>query len=131
MADPDTGRLRRVPARRLPIEHALIAVWGLAALSSSGFAADNNTSDTSRPAPKAIPGHTSVAALGKPVLVSRADVESPLARVRSLQFDASSSSSESRVADPAFKAVLLTPRESTGRPVQPIVPVEELISGPA
>ena len=45
----------------------------------------------------------------------RADVESPLGRVRSLQLDASAHTGESRVADPAFKAVLLTPRESTGR----------------
>ena len=50
--------------------------------------------------------------------------------MRSFQLDASSNTGETRVADPAFKAVLLTPRESTGRPVQPVIPLYELTSGP-
>src|SRR5262249_8523125 len=63
--------------------------------------------------------------LGGPVMVTRADVESPLGRVRSPELDGSATG-ETRAADPdpAFKAVLLTPRESTGRPVQPIAPDE-------
>jgi len=61
--------------------------------------------------------------LGRPVILSRADVESPLGRARGLvEVDSLSLSTQSRPADPAFKAVLLTPRESTGRPAQPIVP---------
>jgi hypothetical protein len=59
--------------------------------------------------------------LGSPVVVSRSDVESPLGRVRSLEFD-TTTNAPPRAADPAFKAVLLTPRESTGRPAQPAVP---------
>jgi hypothetical protein len=59
--------------------------------------------------------------VGHPVVVSRADVESPKSRIRSLEAgDAGSESAASTpVADPAFKAVLLTPRASTGRPIQP------------
>ena len=60
-------------------------------------------------------------ALGTPVVVTRSDVESPLGRVRSLEFD-TTTNGPPRAADPAFKAVLLTPRESTGRPAQPVAP---------
>ena len=124
MADAGTGRLRR-----LPIRHALMAFCGLALASSSGLAGDADSTDAARALPKAVPARINVAALGKPVIVSRADVESPLGRVRSLQLDASAQTGETRVADPAFKAVLLTPRESTGRPVQPVIPLDELTSG--
>src|SRR5215470_17926158 len=55
---------------------------------------------------------------GSPVLISRADIESPLSRVRRVDV-VDFVESEGRVADPAFKAVLLTPLGSTGRPVQP------------
>ena len=59
--------------------------------------------------------------LGRPVIVTRSDVESPLGRVRSLDLEPTTAGSVHR-ADPAFKAVLLTPRESTGRPAQPVAP---------
>ena len=130
MADSGTGRLQRSPVRHLPIRHALMAMCGLALASSAGLAGDAEETDAARAFPKAVPARVTVATLGKPVLVSRADVESPLGRVRSFQLDASSNTGESRVADPAFKAVLLTPRESTGRPVQPAIPLHELASGP-
>jgi hypothetical protein len=55
--------------------------------------------------------------LGAPVVVSRSDVESPVRRVGSPEFNAPVENA--RVPDPAFKGVLLTPRESTGRPAQP------------
>ena len=60
--------------------------------------------------------------MGRPVILTRADVASPLGRARGLEVDTAAVSSQSRLADPAFKAVLLTPRESTGRPAQPILP---------
>ena len=129
MADSGTGRVQRSPVRHLPIRHALMAMCGLALASSAGLAGDAEETDAARALPKAVPARINVATLGKPVLVSRADVESPLGRVRSFQLDASSNTGESRVADPAFKAVLLTPRESTGRPVQPVIPLHELASG--
>jgi hypothetical protein len=59
--------------------------------------------------------------LGSPVVVTRSDVESPLGRVRSLELDPTTNPLP-RSADPAFKAVMLTPRESTGRPAQPAAP---------
>ena len=121
--------MQRSPVRHLPIRHALMAMCGLALASSAGLAGDAEETDAARALPKAVPTRINVATLGKPVLVSRADVESPLGRVRSFQLDASSNTGESRVADPAFKAVLLTPRESTGRPVQPVIPLYELASG--
>ena len=129
MADSGTGRLQRSPVGHLPIRHALMAMCGLALASSAGLAGDAEETDAARAFPKAVPARINVATLGKPVLVSRADVEFPLGRVRSFQLDASSNTGESRVADPAFKAVLLTPRESTGRPVQPVIPLYELASG--
>jgi hypothetical protein len=55
---------------------------------------------------------------GLPLLISKADVEAPLTRVRQIESD-DSLSSASRPVDPAFKAVVLTPPESTDRPVQP------------
>jgi hypothetical protein len=59
--------------------------------------------------------------LGRPVIVTRADLESPLGRVRGLERE-TGTSGPIREADPAFKAILLTPRDSTGRPAQPILP---------
>src|ERR1700730_14905673 len=65
------------------------------------------------------PGNPAVAGLlGKPVLVSRSDVETSGARVRSVEIIDGPSPIQSPAADPAFKAVLLTPRGSTGRPIQ-------------
>jgi hypothetical protein len=55
--------------------------------------------------------------LGRPVLVSRSDVETSGARVRSVEIIDGPSPIQSPAADPAFKAVLLTPRGSTGRPI--------------
>jgi hypothetical protein len=62
--------------------------------------------------------HTASIGVGRPVVVSRADVESPFVRIRSIEEDVSARLPVG-TADPAFKAVLLTPRASTGRPVQP------------
>jgi hypothetical protein len=56
--------------------------------------------------------------LGRPVLVSRSDVQSSSARARSIEVIDGPSSPQTPIADPAFKTVLLTPRGSTGRPVQ-------------
>jgi hypothetical protein len=82
--------------------------------------------------------------LGSPVVFSRTDVETPLTRIRSLSADpgarpdlgsvGASTEASAALADPAFKAVLLTPRGSTGRPVQPTYeppPEEEVPVGPA
>ena len=74
-------------------------------------------------AARSIEAEPAAFALGRPVILTRADVESPLGRARGLvEVDTASLSSQSRPADPAFKAVLLTPRELTGRPAQPILP---------
>ena len=62
--------------------------------------------------------HKASIGVGQPVVVSRADLESPFVRIRSIEEDVSARLPAS-TADPAFKAVLLTPRASTGRPVQP------------
>ncbi len=61
---------------------------------------------------------TATGLLGKPVVVSRSDVETSGARVRSVEIIDGPSPIQSPAADPAFKAVLLTPRGSTGRPIQ-------------
>jgi len=58
--------------------------------------------------------------LGGPVVVSRQDIESPLARVRSPKFN--EAPDMARGPDPEFTAVYLTPREYTGRPGLPAVP---------
>lgn len=63
-------------------------------------------------------GQSARGLLGKPVLVSRSDVEASFARIRGGITANESLQLVQPLADPAFKAVLLTPRESTGRPVQ-------------
>lgn len=62
---------------------------------------------------------TENAPLGKPVVVSRFDSEASASRVRSVEIlpDSVQSVQSAPTADPAFKAVFLTPRGSTGRPV--------------
>ena len=62
--------------------------------------------------------HKASIGVGQPVVVSRADLELPFVRIRSIEEDVSARL-PAGTADPAFKAVLLTPRASTGRPVQP------------
>jgi len=59
------------------------------------------------------------APLGKPVIVSRFDSEASVSRVRSVEIlpDSVQFVQPAPTADPAFKAVFLTPRGSTGRPV--------------
>ena len=72
--------------------------------------------------------------LGSPVVLSRSDVESPLIRIRSIDSEVVIASTATSTADPAFKAVVLTPRGSTGRPVQPLYEppaVEEQTETPA
>jgi hypothetical protein len=64
---------------------------------------------------------TATGLLGKPVVVSRSDVETSGARVRSVEIIDGPSPIQSSAADPAFKAVLLTPRGSTGRPIQTLL----------
>ncbi|VIO79002.1 hypothetical protein CI1B_76310 [Bradyrhizobium ivorense] len=60
-----------------------------------------------------------IAPVGKPVLVSRFDTEASVTRVRSVEIlkDSGEPPPSTPNADPAFKAVFLTPRGSTGRPV--------------
>jgi hypothetical protein len=54
--------------------------------------------------------------VGSPVIVTRTDVESPLTRVRSLDADGNASRLLSlSEPDPAFKSVILTSSNSTGR----------------
>jgi hypothetical protein len=69
--------------------------------------------------------------LGVPVVVSRSDIESPSRRIGAPE--PSGPVENERPSDPAFKGVLLTPRESTGRPAQPNVEDGkfELTSAPA
>ena len=88
--------MQRSPGRHLPIRHVLMAMCGLALASSAGLAGDAEETDAARAFPKAVPARVTVATLGKPVLVSRADVESPLGRVRSFQLDASSNTGEKK-----------------------------------
>lgn len=97
----------------------LAAVFVLCAAEIA--AAQSNAPTPIRLASRSLDATAAALALGKPVVVTRSDVESPLGRVRSLEFD-TPASGPVRPADPAFKAVLLTPRESTGRPAQPIMP---------
>ena len=56
---------------------------------------------------------------GGPVLISRADTESPLTRVRRVEMLDTIELEATAEPDPAFKALVLTPRGSTGRPLQP------------
>jgi hypothetical protein len=59
--------------------------------------------------------------LGRPVVLSRSDLESPLNRVRSFDSEPTlAPAAAPPIADPAFKSVLLTPHDSTGRPIQPL-----------
>src|SRR5262245_59101026 len=93
-------------------------------------AASANAADPSSPSPprvkvaaRSVDADPAGFTLGRPVIDTRADLESPLGRVRG--FDREPDTTESgphAPADPAFKAILLTPRGSTGRPVQPILP---------
>jgi len=59
------------------------------------------------------------APVGKPVVVSRFDTEASVSRVREMKIleNSAESGASTPTADPAFKAVFLTPRGSTGRPV--------------
>jgi hypothetical protein len=74
--------------------------------------------------------HKASVGVGQPVVVSRADVESPFVRIRSIEEDVSARL-PAGTADPAFKAVLLTPRASTGRPVHLGVPEDVDLNPPA
>jgi hypothetical protein len=63
---------------------------------------------------------TRFASLGEPILLSRVDVDSPLRRIRSVESpEGAPEPDRLPSADPAFKAVLLAPLTSTGRPLQP------------
>ena len=77
MADSGTDRLQGSPMGRLPIRHALIAMCGLAFVSSSGLAGDADSTDAARALQKAVPARINVAALGKPVIVLRDTTERP------------------------------------------------------
>jgi hypothetical protein len=94
----------------------------LACVQSAGAAGPETPAAAIKLAARSIEAEPAAFALGRPVIVTRADVESPLGRARGLEVDVAAVNSASRPADPAFKAVLLTPRESTGRPAQPILP---------
>ena len=74
--------------------------------------------------------HKASIGIGQPVVVSRADLESPFVRIRSVEEDISARL-PAGTADPAFKAVLLTPRASTGRPVHLGVPEDAELNPPA
>jgi hypothetical protein len=103
-------------------QHKKFDIW-LVAVALLATGADTAVAqDVPRPAlqfASADVGNQSAAGLlGKPVVVSRSDVESSVARVRSVEIIDGPSRVQSPTADPAFKAVLLTPRGSTGRPIQ-------------
>ena len=53
--------------------------------------------------------------IGSAAIVTRADVESPLGRVRPLNTDGNPRLPSLAEPDPAFKSVILTPSNSTGR----------------
>jgi tetratricopeptide (TPR) repeat protein len=57
--------------------------------------------------------------VGKPVVVSRFDTEASASRIRSVKIleDSADATASTPTADPAFKAVFLTPLGSMGRPV--------------
>jgi len=57
--------------------------------------------------------------LGRPVVLSRSDVESPLARIRAFDVESPAEAASPPVADPAFKSVLLTPRDTSGTVAEP------------
>jgi len=116
----------RMPAHltlRFRCSQVLLAVAVLLLGSSAGTAADPDSSAPARVkiAARSVDADPAGFALGRPVIVTRADLESPLGRIRGLEAD-TSASGPVRQADPAFKAILLTPRDSTGRPAQPILP---------
>src|SRR5262245_59223792 len=95
----------------------------LAGAHGAGAAGPEGPAAPIKIAARSIEAEPAAFALGRPVILTRADVESPLGRARGLEVDTAAIASQSRPsADPAFKAVLLTPRESTGRPSQPILP---------
>jgi hypothetical protein len=103
---------------------AIVAVVAVLLLGSSSVRA----ADPDSPAParvklaaRSVDADPAGFTLGRPVVVTRADLESPLGRVRGLEPD-TDTTGQLRQADPAFKAILLTPRGSTGRPAQPIMP---------
>jgi len=86
----------------------------------SAIAFDGNTPSEPRvkTASRGLEREADKAISGLPLLISKADVEAPLSRVRQIESD-DSLSTPSQPVDPAFKAVVLTPPESTDRPVQP------------
>jgi hypothetical protein len=108
------------PARRRKAGRLMWAVGSCLLLAAHGVAAQEAVSEQRIQITLATPDliHKASIGIGQPVVVSRADVESPFVRIRSIEEDVSARL-PAGTADPAFKAVLLTPRASTGRPVQP------------
>ena len=84
------------------------------------IAFDGNTASEPRAktASRGLERESDRAISGLPLLISKADVEAPLTRVRQIDSD-DSLGTPSQPVDPAFKAVVLTPPESTDRPIQP------------
>jgi hypothetical protein len=110
-----------LPAMRRKAGRMMVAVGSCLLSATHGVAAQEAVSErrvqiTLATTPELI--HKASIGIGQPVVVSRADLESPFVRIRSIEEDVSARL-PAGTADPAFKAVLLTPRASTGRPVQP------------
>jgi hypothetical protein len=95
-----------------------VACFVMPVTSAAAFDANTAAEPGVKTASRGLGREVDKAISGLPLLVSKADVEAPLTRVRQIESD-DSPSSASRPEDPAFKAVVLTPPESTDRPVQP------------
>ncbi len=109
-----------MPGKRREASTLVLAIGSCLLAASHGGSAQEAPSERRIQITLATPDliHKASIGVGQPVVVSRADVESPFVRIRSIEEDVSARL-PAGTADPAFKAVLLTPRASTGRPVQP------------
>jgi hypothetical protein len=109
-----------IPGNRREASTLVLAIGSCLLAASHGGSAQEAPSERRIQITLATPDliHKASIGVGQPVVVSRADVESPFVRIRSIEEDVSARL-PAGTADPAFKAVLLTPRASTGRPVQP------------
>lgn len=111
------GRLVAAPSKVAGLLCGLV----LPLLSVPGAAGDNTSANPSvKVALLSMKTSLGEFRLGGPVVVSRQDIELPLARVRSPEFNELPDTA--RAPDPVFKGVYLTPREYTGRPSLPPAP---------
>jgi hypothetical protein len=101
---------------RIASESAALLILSLLACGPAPAAEqDQTTKSPVKLASRSLDATPAAFTVGSAVIVTRTDVESPLGRVRALDTDGNPKLLPLVEPDPAFKSVILTPSNSTGR----------------